>query len=287
MSADFSNITILGGGLLGGSLALALAQLPSPPTVRMWARREETARHARELGIAKATHDLPEAVAGADLAVLCVPVGSMPCLVSAALAAGLPADCVITDVGSVKRAPHFAIPPLLGGTNVRFIGSHPMAGSERTGLAAVSAHLFRNAACLLTNDENAGPAHCAALERFWQSVGCRTSWMNAAVHDELVARISHVPHLVAAAAARVCLKDQSEGRFAGGGLRDTTRVASGNAEMWAEIVTENREAIIEPLREMLTDLSEILAYLEDGDQEAARQWLATAKHHRDLLNPGC
>lgn len=287
MSADFSNITILGGGLLGGSLALALAQAPSPPRVRMWARREETVNHARELGIPGATGDLAEAVAGADLAVLCVPVGSMPGLVAAALSAGLPANCVITDVGSVKRAPHLAIPPHLSGTDIVFIGSHPMAGSERTGLAAVSAHLFRNAACLLTNDENASPARCTALERFWQSVGCRTSWMNAAVHDELVARISHVPHLVAAGAARVCLKDQSEGRFAGGGLRDTTRVASGNAEMWAEIVTENREAIIEPLREMLTDLSEILTYLEDGDQEAARQWLATAKHHRDLLTPGC
>ena len=287
MSAEFSNITILGGGLLGGSLALALAQLESPPQVRMWTRREETANHARKLGISGATTDLAEAVAGADLAILCVPVGSMPGLVSAALAAGLPTDCVITDVGSVKCAPHNSIPPLLIGTDILFIGSHPMAGSERTGIAAVSVHLFRNAACLLTNDENASPAQCAALEHFWQSVGCRTSWMNAAVHDELVARISHVPHLVAAAAARVCLKDQSEGRFAGGGLRDTTRVASGNAEMWAEIVTENREAIIEPLRELLTDLSEILTCLEDGDQEAARQWLATAKHHRDLLTPSC
>lgn len=287
MSADFSNITILGGGLLGGSLALALAQLPSSPQVRMWARREETVNHARELGISGATDNLAEAVAGADLAVLCVPVGSMPALVSAAIQAGLPSGCVVTDVGSVKRAPHLAIPPLLAGSGTVFIGSHPMAGSERTGLAAVASHLFRNAACLLTNDENANPAQCAALERFWQCVGCRTSWMSAAVHDELVARISHVPHLVAAGAARVCLKDQSEGRFAGGGLRDTTRVASGNAEMWAEIVTENREAIIEPLREMLTDLAEILTYLEDGDQEAARQWLATAKHHRDLLNPSC
>lgn len=287
MSADFSNITILGGGLLGGSLALALAQLESSPRVRMWARREETVQHAGEIGISGATTHLAEAVADADLAVLCVPVGSMPGLLSNALEAGLPGGCVITDVGSVKTAPHRTIPPLLAGNSSVFIGSHPMAGSERTGIAAVSAHLFRNAACLLTNDENASPARCAALERFWQSVGCRTSWMNAAVHDELVARISHVPHLVAAGAARVCLKDQSEGRFAGGGLRDTTRVASGNAEMWAEIVTENREAIIEPLREMLTDLAEILSYLEDGDQEAARQWLATAKHHRDLLNPSC
>lgn len=287
MSADFSNIAILGGGLLGGSLALALKALERPPQVRMWARREETVAHAREIGISGATTELAAAVAGAELAVLCVPVGSMSALVSDMLDAGLPDGCVITDVGSVKCAPHRDITPLLAGTDRIFIGSHPMAGSERTGITAVAAHLFQNAACLLTNDEHASPARCEALERFWQSVGCHTSWMAAAVHDELVARISHLPHIVAAGAARVCLKDPSEGRFAGGGLRDTTRVASGSAEMWAEIVTENREAILEPLRETISDLCEVLSYLEEGDQEAARQWLAVAKHHRDHLNPSC
>lgn len=290
MSPDFPNITILGGGLLGGSLALALAASQHPPTVRLWARRPETADQARDLGIHLATADLAEAVQGADLAILAVPVGSMPQLVSLALEAGLPATCLLTDVGSVKRAPHLAIAPVLAGSGVRFIGSHPMAGSERNGLAAVSPGLFQNAACLLTNDDQAPAAQAAALERFWQGVGCRTTWMSAAVHDELVARISHVPHVVAAAAARVCLKDPSEGRFGGGGLRDTTRVASGNPDMWAEIVTENREAITGPLREMIDDLSSLLIHLEQGGprgQEAARQWLADAKHRRDLLNPPC
>lgn len=287
MSADFPNITILGGGLLGGSLALALAGLDSPPKVRLWARRKETVEEALQLGIPGATADLGEAVREADLVILCVPVGSMPALVSMALDAGLPEGCVITDVGSVKRAPHQTIPPLLAGRGIEFIGSHPMAGSERNGLAAITADLFANAACLLTNDENAAPAKTAAVERFWKSVGCRTSWMAAAIHDELVARISHLPHIVAASAARVCLRDANEGRFGGGGLRDTTRVASGNADMWAEIVTENREAIVEPLREMIADLGEILASLERGDQDAARQWLTTAKHQRDQLNPPC
>lgn len=287
MSADFPNITILGGGLLGGSLALALTRRENGPRVRMWARRGETVDEARSLGITGATRDLKEAVATADLVILCVPVGSMPALVSAALEAGLPAGCLITDVGSVKRAPHQTIPPLLAGRGIDFIGSHPMAGSERNGLEASSSELFRNAACLLTNDDNAPAARAAALENFWKHVGCRTAWMSAAVHDGLVARISHLPHIVAAGAARVCLKHASEGRFGGGGLRDTTRVASGNPDMWAEIVTENREAIAGPLREMIADLGELLAALENGDQDAARQWLASAKHQRDHLNPPC
>jgi prephenate dehydrogenase len=287
MSADFPIVTILGGGLLGGSLALALGHVKNPAQVRLWARRPETVAHAREIGIEGATDDLAAAIDGADLIVLAVPVGSMPALLSSALAAGLKAGCLVTDVGSVKRAPHESLAPLLENTGVRFIGSHPMAGSERNGLAAVTAALFENAACLLTNDDGAAPESCAALERFWQSVGCRTTWMSAAIHDELVARISHVPHLVAAAAARVCLSDPSEGRFGGGGLRDTTRVASGNPTMWAEIATENREAIAAPLREMITELTAILTALDHGDQDAARQWLADAKHRRDLLNPPC
>lgn len=284
MNTDFPNITILGGGLLGGSLALALAELENPPAVHLWARKAETVEAAIRLGIPGVTGDLSTAVKDADLVILAVPVGSMAPLVSSCLEAGLPDGCLITDVGSVKRVPHRRISPLLKGLGIRFIGSHPMAGSERNGLEAVASTLFQNAACLLTNDEGAPAAQAAALERFWKAVGCRTSWMSAAIHDELVARISHLPHLVAACAARVCLKDPSEGRFGGGGLRDTTRVAAGNPSMWAEIVIENREALTGLLRETIADLGEILASLENVDQEKARQWLATAKQRRDPLN---
>jgi prephenate dehydrogenase len=162
-----------------------------------------------------------------------------------------------------------------------------MAGSERPGVAAAAADLFQDAACLLTNDEHAPAARAQSLERFWQSVGCRTAWMSAAVHDALVARISHLPHILAASAARICLQDPSAGRFGGGGLRDTTRVSSGNPEMWAEILIENRAALLDPLRETIADLGAILAHLEDNRQQPARQWLATAKHQRDLLHPPC
>jgi prephenate dehydrogenase len=286
MKADFPNLTILGGGLLGGSLAMALAGDPRH-CVRLWARRGQTVRAAQEIGISDATTNLAEAVRAADLLVLAVPVGSMADLMSQALEAGLPTTCLVTDVGSVKRAPHQEIPPLLAERGIDFIGSHPMAGSEQNGLEAASADLFHNAACLLTNDENIASPRAEALERFWQGVGCRTSWMSATEHDELVARISHLPHVVAASAARVCLQNPGDGRFGGGGLRDTTRVAGGNPEMWAEILIENRAALLGPLRETVADLSLILAHLETGDQEAARMWLAAAKELRDPLSRNC
>lgn len=285
MNTDFSNITILGGGLLGGSLALALDALDSRPNVTLWARNAATADTARMLGIRNATTDLAEALQTADLLVLAVPVGAMPALVTLALDAELSANCLITDVGSVKRTPHQTIPPLIAGSGIQFIGSHPMAGSERNGISAVDANLFENAACLLTNDEQVPMSRAESLERFWKSIGCRTSWMSAAVHDELVARISHLPHIIAAAAARICLKNPSQGVFGGGGLRDTTRIASGNPDMWAEILTENREALITPIRDTLLELEEILAYLENSAQEPTRQWLAAAKDQRDLLHP--
>lgn len=284
MKTDFPNITILGGGLLGGSLALALAALENPPHVRLWARKQETAEAAAQLGIPNVTSDLAEAVSDASLIILCVPVGAMAALISEALRIGIPNGCLVTDVGSVKRVPHRKIAPLLKGHDIRFIGSHPMAGSERNGLSAVTAGLFQNAACLLTNDNGAPVEQTSALERFWKTIGCRTSWMSAAIHDELVARISHLPHIYAASAARVCLKDPSEGKFGGGGLRDTTRVAAGNPAMWAEIVIENREALTDLLRESIDDLRDILASLENANQEQARQWLVTAKQRRDPLN---
>lgn len=276
MQQDFQIIAILGGGLLGGSIALATQNLSGSRVVRLWSRREATTELARKHGIPLATSDLTEAVTHADLCILCVPVGAMPALLRDAIAAGLPETCLVTDVGSVKSPPHRE----LSGLGRRFIGSHPMAGSEKKGIAAIQPALMRNAACILTEDSLSDPVDKIHLERFWQSLGCRTSWMSPDSHDQLVARISHLPHVVAASAARVCLRNPDDGTFGGGGLRDTTRVAEGDPVMWAEILTENRAAVIEPLKESLADLSEILAMLERGDEEALRQWLDGAKQLR-------
>jgi prephenate dehydrogenase len=280
---DFPHVTILGSGLLGGSLALALQKQSNGPHVQLWARRPETAEKALSLGIPGATSDLSAAVRDSHLVVLAVPVGTMPELLTAAIQAGLPETCLITDVGSVKGTPHLSIREIIHGSKRQFIGSHPMAGSEQGGIDFSSSELFKNAACLLTNDEQAPASLCTAIESFWQSVGCQTTWMNAAAHDTLVARISHLPHIIAAAAARTCLESSQDGKFGGGGLRDTTRVAAGNPEMWAEILTENNQALLTPLRQTITDLTQLLALIESADQEATRQWLITAKDRRDSL----
>ncbi len=283
---EFEKVAILGGGLLGGSLALALQRRFPQTSLSLWARRAATVEAARSRGVPGATGDLAEAVKGADLVVLSTPVGAMATVLLAAQTAGLSQDALVTDVGSVKAAPHRVLAPLLARTGGRFIGSHPMAGSEQTGIEAADAFLFDGAACLLTDDGGVGEPWAGRLQNFWRGLGCRTSWLEAVAHDALVARISHFPHLIAAAAAKVALADPSDGRFGGGGLRDTTRVAGGDPTMWAEIVMENRDALQGVMRHGIAEMSEMLAMLEAGDQEAVRRWLSDAKVARDAAIPG-
>ncbi len=281
MSQPFQKIGILGGGLLGGSAALALREKAD---VRLWIRRPEAVDAAQLSGLHFATGELKEAVADTDLLILAVPVGAMPALLSAAMAAGLPKACLVTDVGSVKAAPHRDLAPALAQNGNPFIGSHPMAGSERNGLAAARSDLFQNAACLLTNDSGAPPDLCTALENFWKALGCRTKWLGAAEHDRLVARISHLPHVTAAATAFGALSaDTASGILSGGGLRDTTRVAGGNPEMWAEILLENRGEVARSVRETIAKLDEFLVALDGANQEELRHLLTEAKALRDTL----
>ena len=277
-------MAVIGGGLLGGSLALAMDARGRGDAVRLWARRPETLDQARSLGIRHVTGSLEEAVAQADLVVLSTPVGAMADLARRMLDAGLPETALVTDVGSVKRRPLESVAPVLAARGIRFLGSHPLAGSERNGILASHPELFSGAACLLTTDGLRAADDARFLEDFWSWIGCRVTWMTAAEHDELVARISHFPHLMAALCALVALKNPADGAFGGGGLRDTSRVAGGNPSMWAEILMENRAALAAPLRELADHLREMLAMLDAEEQEQLRLFLADAKSRRDELS---
>lgn len=272
-------VAVLGSGLLGGSLALRLG---GELDVRLWARRESSVAQAKAMGVRGATGDLEEAVADADLVVLGVPVGAMPGLAARAIEAGMKRDGLLTDVGSVKRIVHRELAPVLKDSGIRFIGGHPMAGAEVQGMGAARADLFEGAMCLLTDDDMVGDPWSSALESFWKGVGCRTHWMSGGDHDALVARISHLPHVMAAATAMVALAEPAEARFGGGGLRDTTRVAGGDADMWAEILLENGDEVAATVARARDFLSEILASLEAGDHEATRRWLVEARRLHGL-----
>jgi prephenate dehydrogenase len=276
-------IAILGPGLIGGSIALALRR-HGGSHVTLWARREEAVAEILGAGCAdSATADLHAAVKDADLVVLCVPVGAMAGIAAAILPA-IRGDCVITDVGSVKGPVIADLHPIFSDRG-RFIGSHPMAGSEHTGLAAARVHLFDGTTCIVTPEPDTDAAALDAVRRFWESLGCRVVELPAAEHDECVALVSHLPHLLAAALVNTIADRNAHAfRVVGPGFRDTSRVAAGPPAMWREILRENSAAVlpaIDALIAKLTDFRHTLARAGDGRE--IHDFLATARATRENI----
>ena len=272
-------VAIVGPGLLGGSIALAV-RARGLGSVAIWARRAEAAEAALRDGFAEvASTELREVVEGADVVVLCTPVGAMPAL-AREIAPLVKADALITDVGSVKAALVAEIAPIFRG---RFVGSHPMAGSEQTGMQAARAGLFEGAVCIVTPEAASLPETVAAVGEFWTSLGCRVRQLSPVEHDEVVALISHLPHLLAATLVNtVADRNAAAFGYAGPGFRDTTRVAGGAPEMWAEILTANRESVLKSADAMIESLREIANILaRDAGAPALLEFLTLAKHRRD------
>ncbi|MDA9831073.1 prephenate dehydrogenase/arogenate dehydrogenase family protein [Akkermansiaceae bacterium] len=184
---------------------------------------------------------------------------------------------LVTDVGSVKVLPH----EVAGRHGVPFIGSHPMAGSEQTGIEAARADLFKGAACALTNDQERPDSELQALAAFWQNLGCSTSEMNSQDHDRAVARISHLPHAMAVATAGAALRFPGDESLAAGGFRDTTRVASGDPAMWAEIMVENRAALTAALKDAQKEIREMLDHLAKPDKKGLQNYLSEVKARKE------
>ena len=279
-------VAILGPGLLGGSIALAL-QAEGGTTVHVWARREEAAEEVRRAQIASVSStDLRSIVENADVVVLCTPTGAMPPL-ARELSAWIPRRALVTDVGSVKAEVVNELTPIFAGRG-RFIGSHPMAGSEQQGLGFARSDLFEGSVCILTPDERTHPDALPEAVAFWRALGCEVRELSPGQHDQTVAMISHFPHLLAASLVHlVATREAAALQFVGPGFRDTTRVASGPPEMWAEILRANREPVHEVAEAMIEKLNEIIRLLgHDSPDHAMREFLTQAKEQRDGLRPG-
>lgn len=270
---SFSRIAILGPGLLGGSVGLAANG--AGYEVILWGRNPERVEVALKIGL-EATTDLKDAVKEADLIILAVPVGVMGLLFES-ISGNLKPGAIVTDVGSVKALPH----RVANEHGIPFIGSHPMAGSEQTGIEAARADLFKGAACALTNDQERPNEELRAVARFWENLGCVTSVMNSKDHDRAVARISHLPHAMAVATAGAALRFSGDEFLAAGGFRDTTRVASGDPEMWAEIMVENRAAVTAALQDAQVELREMLDHLAKSDKKGLQSYLAKVKARKE------
>ena len=276
-------LSILGPGLLGGSIGLAARHRKIARRVAIWARRPAAADQAYQLGAAdEATNDLVKAVADAELVVLATPIGVMRALVDQ-IRPALPDGCVVTDVGSVKYPIVTALSDALNG-KARFVGSHPMAGSEQSGIDAARRDLFENATCIVTPREDTDQAALKVVYDFWRALGCSVKTLGPLEHDEIVARISHLPHVVAAAVVNTVCTDGAQAlNFAGPGFKDFSRIAGGPFEMWTEICLENREEIGRALNTLIEELGKVRAAVENADAVELRTMLKRAKHFRDEL----
>lgn len=278
----------MGVGLLGGSLGLALKRRGLADEVQGFVRRASSVAECLALGVVdRCSRNLAEAVADADLVVLCSPVGQMATLFRE-MSRHLAPDCVVTDVGSVKSAPVAEIEPLAGAAGVRFVGSHPMAGAEKSGPAHARADLFDGAVCALTPTTASDPAAVDLIRRMWEAVGARVLPMNPVLHDDLVARSSHLPHVVAAGLANYVLSPahpREQAELCAGGFRDTTRVASGSPELWRDIALANRRHLSRVLGVFIEDLSEFRLALDAGDATAVEEFFRQAKARRDQRYP--
>jgi len=276
-----NHLAILGPGLLGGSLALALKARAPQCRVTIWARREAAAAGAAAICDLAST-DLAAVVRGADAVVLCVPIGAMAALAEQ-IAPLVEPGALITDVGSVKAPVVEALVPIFERAGRgHFVGGHPMAGSEQAGLSAARADLFEGTVALLTPHPGADPAAVEAAAALWRLVGCAIHTLPPADHDTAIGLVSHLPHLIAASLVDfVCAQNPEAIDFCGNGLRDTTRIASGLPEMWTEILATNRAALGAQLGAFIARLQEISRDIASGDDSKLQAFLTNAKVRRD------
>ncbi|GAA0270847.1 prephenate/arogenate dehydrogenase family protein [Alteraurantiacibacter aestuarii] len=267
---SFSHVAIIGLGLLGGSIGLAVrAELPGTKTTGYDADPDVRAR-ARERGLADTVLDDPaEAVRGADLVILCVPVGAMG-EAARAIEPGLSADTVISDVGSSKRSITDALVAAL--PNHQIIPAHPVAGTENSGPDAGFATLFHQRWCIVTPPAGADAEKVASLVDFWESLGALVETMDAEHHDLVLAVTSHIPHLIAYTIVGTAsdLEDVTRSeviKYSAGGFRDFTRIAASDPTMWRDVFLNNKDAVLEMLDRFLTDLALMREAIRAGDGE--------------------
>ncbi|MEX2252876.1 MAG: prephenate dehydrogenase/arogenate dehydrogenase family protein [Thermoleophilaceae bacterium] len=272
-------IALLGVGLIGGSIGLAARErLDGEVEVAGFDLSGEVLATARERGaIDSEAASVEEALDGAEACFVCTPVGALGDLIAAALDAAA-GDCVVSDVGSTKRDLARSI------TDERFIGGHPVAGAETSGVAHARADLFEEAAWYLTPGERASGVLYERLHRMTAAFGARPAAIDAEVHDRLLAAVSHLPHVVAnvlvSQAGRMASEENEPLPRVGPSFRDATRVAGANSDIWTDIYMANGEAIAAEIDAAVERLAEVAKALRGADADAVRAWNDEARDQR-------
>ena len=269
MSQIYGRVALIGLGLIASSMFRAMKRGGLAGEVTGYARSAETRDVAREIGLCDRVCDsAAEAVVGADLVVLCVPVGVMG-EVAAEIAPHLKPGATLSDVGSVKRAVIEAVAPHLP-DGVHFVPAHPLAGTEHSGPRAGFAELFDNRWCLIVPQEGSDRAAVARLASLWQGMGAHTDEMEADHHDLVLAVTSHAPHLIAYTMVGVAddlrrVTDSEVIKYSAAGFRDFTRIAASDPTMWRDVFLNNKEATLEILGRFTEELFALQRAIRTGD----------------------
>lgn len=279
-------IAILGLGLMGGSLAAALKSVKYPGEIIGYARREEVREYAIAHGMCdRVTGDPVDAVKGATIVVACLPICTIPKLIMECRNALQP-KTIITDVGSTKANLMTEMRDVLAGTEAVFIGSHPICGSEQSGIEAARCDLYKNALVVVTGGNPPVPEYEERICAMWKAAGGITRMMDHVKHDEMLARMSHLPHFAAACLVMATtdgLELDTLGTFAGTGFMDSTRIAEGAPEIWRDILATNREPIVHGLTRLRGQVEEILRRIQDGGLQEVETYLEESRSRRQTI----
>ena len=273
-------LAILGVGLLGGSIGLAVRSRLSDCAVAGYGHRRTALDAAIHMGaIDEAYEDPAPAVRGADCVILCTPVGRLASLLQE-IAPHLNQGTLVTDVGSTKRGVVSAAENALP-SGVHFVGSHPMAGSEKRGVEFAKADLFDKAVCITTPTPRTDPQALAQVESFWQTLGMRTTRLSPDEHDRILADVSHLPHVLASALVEM-QEDKAFG-LCGKGFLDMTRIAGGDPGLWRDILLDNRQNVQQSLARLRASLDSFDRLLESGTAQQLEGWLRSAAQRREQM----
>lgn len=283
----FSKITIIGVGLIGGSFAYECKRKRLVSHIMGFGRSEANLKKAVTLNVIDSyTLDLKEAVSNVELVLIAAPVMAIVDIVKKSLPY-LKNNVIITDAGSVKYSIVKEIEKIIGCRDFYFVGVHPIAGKEKSGIEAAHIGLFKDSKCIITPTDNTNSGALDKIERIWKEMGSETVIMDAEMHDRILASVSHLPHVIVYSlvnAVSSFIDDHEDiKQFAAGGFKDTTRIASSDPVMWRDICILNKNNIIRSIDLFQTILQQIRGCIESEDLEGLERQFKAARDVRDEI----
>ncbi len=277
---ELNQITVVGLGLLGGSITLAVLRTFAGVKTVGYTHRPATRRKALQLAVAtEIVSDIRASVSNANIVILATPICTFEKIFSE-ISDALPAGCIVTDVGSTKVLPHRWAAKKLPET-IHYVGSHPIAGSEQRGIEFARDDLFEQAVCILTTTKKTNRQAVQTLKRFWSKLGCCVKLMRPAEHDRVFANVSHLPHITAAALMNA--SSTKELTLAGKGFMDTSRIASGPANIWADVLATNANNTIRGIDKIIAELTKLKKAIKKSDKKQIEKLLEAARSKRSAL----